>query len=162
MSPLLLRDLQDTDLPIFFTHQLDPAARHMAAFTAKDPNDHPAFLAHWTRIRTDPTVTIKTILIDNAVAGHILSYQDEGHPEVTYWLGREYWGRGIATRALTEFLAHTQRTRPIFARAAKDNTASLRVLQKCGFTRLSESKGFANARRQEIEEWLLVLQQPQA
>jgi RimJ/RimL family protein N-acetyltransferase len=157
-ATLLLRDLLEDDLPIFFNHQVDPQARHMAAFTAPDPTDYAAFLAHWTRIRTDPTVIIKTILSHGQVAGHMLSYEEGGRPELTYWLGREHWGQGIATRALTEFLTHTNRTRPIFARAAKDNTASLRVLQKCGFTILSESKGFANARAQEIEEWLLVLQ----
>ena len=156
-SPCMLRDLLDEDLPIFFTHQLDPQARHMAAFTAPDPADHPAFLAHWTRIRADPAVIIKTILSHGQVAGHVLSYEDDGRREVSYWLGREHWRQGIATRALAEFLAHTNPTLPIFARAAKDNTPSLRVLEKCGFTRLSQTKGFANARGQEIEEWLLVL-----
>jgi Acetyltransferase (GNAT) domain len=84
-------------------------------------------------------------------------YEDEGKPEVTYWLGKEYWGKGLATWALTEFLTHHNKTRPIYARVAKDNLGSRRVLEKCGFAIIGESRGFANARGQEIEEFLLEL-----
>jgi RimJ/RimL family protein N-acetyltransferase len=87
----------------------------------------------------------------------VSSYIDEGKPEVTYWLGKESWSKGIATWALKEFLANHNRARPIYARVAKDNLGSQRVLEKCGFTMISEAKGFANARGQEIEEFLLEL-----
>ena len=103
------------------------------------------------------TTINKTIVFNGQVAGSVSSYEDEGRPEVTYWLGKEYWGKGIATRALKKFLAHNNKTRPIYARVAKDNLGSRRVLEKCGFTVISESKGFANARGQEIEELLLEL-----
>ena len=91
------------------------------------------------------------------MAGSVSSYEEEGKPKVTYWLGKEYWGKGIATLALAEFLTHHNKTRPIYARVAKDNLGSRRVLEKCGFTIIGESKGFANARGQEIEEFLLEL-----
>ncbi len=85
------------------------------------------------------------------------SYVDEpGKPEVTYWLGKEFWGQGIATRALAAFLGQMTE-RPVYARAAKDNAGSLRVLEKCGFTITGEGKGFANARGMEIEEYILTL-----
>ena len=129
----------------------------MAAFTAKDPSDREAFNAHWNRILSDQTVIIKTILVDGRVAGSVLSYEDEGKPEVSYWIGKEYWGRGIATRALAEFLIGCNKVRPMYARAAKDNLGSLRVLDKCGFTVTGEAKGFANARGAEIEELVLTL-----
>jgi RimJ/RimL family protein N-acetyltransferase len=90
------------------------------------------------------------------VAGSVASFEDFGQLEVTYWLGREFWGKGIATRALASLLAF-QTTRPIYARAAKDNAASLRVLQKCGFVITGEDKGYANARGQVIEEYILTL-----
>ena len=153
---IILRDVIDDDLPIFFEQQLDPDANYMAAFTSKDPTDRDAFAAHWARIRADETIINRTVLCDGHVAGSVASFEDFGQLEVTYWLGREFWGRGIATRALAALLEY-QTTRPIYARAAKDNVASLRVLQKCGFVITGEDKGFANARGQEIEEYLLTL-----
>ena len=156
-SNVVLRAVQAEDLPLFFEHQLDPEANYMAAFTAKDPTDQRAFMAHWTRILGDATTTNRTILIQGQVAGSVSSYEETaGHPEVTYWLGKPYWGKGIATAALRALLAQVT-ARPIYARVAKDNRASLRVLEKCGFTIIDEDKGFANARGQEIEEWLLQL-----
>jgi RimJ/RimL family protein N-acetyltransferase len=155
-NEIVLRDVTDDDLPLFFEQQLDPQANYMAAFTHKDPADRAAFMAHWARIRGDATITNQVILYDGAVAGSVASFEDFGQLEVTYWLGRKFWGKGIATRALAAFLA-AQTTRPIHARVAKDNAASLRVLQKCGFIITGEGSGFANARGQETEEYMLTL-----
>lgn len=159
MDELLLRPVVADDLPIFFEQQADPDANYMAAFTVKDPGDRAAFMARWQRILADTTVIIRTVVTDGAVAGSVLSYEEESRPEVSYWLGQAFWGRGIATRALTAFLADANRTRPIYARAAKDNIGSLRVLAKCGFTIVSEDKGYANARGAEVEEYVLALQE---
>ena len=154
---IVLRDVVMSDLPIFFEQQLDPEANHMAAFTTKEPTDRDAFMAHWMRILRDETITTQTILFDGQVVGSISSYVDEDEQrEVTYWLGKPYWGKGIATSALTAFLA-SLKERPLYARAAKDNLGSLRVLEKCGFTRIGEDKGFANARGKEVEEFILRL-----
>jgi len=155
-SDVRLREATEEDLPIFFTQQLDPVANAMAAFTAKDPADRDAFTTHWTKIRGDDTVTIRTILFDGDVAGYVASFERFGEPEVSYWLGKEYWGQGIATRALAAFLGQIK-TRPLYARAAKDNSASLRVLEKCGFTICGEDRGFSNARGEEVEEYILKL-----
>jgi RimJ/RimL family protein N-acetyltransferase len=155
---LLLRDVRSEDLPIFFEQQLDREANYMAAFTARDPKDREAFMKHWHKILGIETCIIRTILFNGQVAGSVSSYEQEGKPEVTYWLGREYWGRGIATRALKELLAHHSHKRPMYARVAKDNPGSRRVLEKCGFKVIGEDKGFANARGQEIEELLLELE----
>jgi len=76
---------------------------------------------------------------------------------VTYWLGKQFWGTGLATRALSAFLAHANPTRPISACAAKDNIGSLRVLERCGFKIIGENRGFAIARGKQIEEFLLEL-----
>lgn len=156
-SALLLREVMDDDLPIFFEYQLDKDANYMAAFTSKDPTDREAFNVHWKKIRTAETVVIKTIIYEEKVVGSVLSYEDEGKPEISYWLGKGYWGKGIATRALAEFLEKVNKTRPIYARMAKDNNGSGRVLEKCGFKIIGEGKGFANARGKKIEELLFEL-----
>ena len=156
-SDVLLREVAEGDLPIFFEQQLDPDANVMAAFTAKNPADRDAFMEHWARILGDETIIIRTILFEGQVAGHVSSYEEEaGRPEVTYWIGKHYWGKGIATSALSAFLS-ASKVRPLYARVAKDNLASLRVLEKCGFRIIGQDKGFANARGQEIEEFLLQL-----
>ncbi len=154
---LFLRSVMEHDLPVFFEFQLDPDANHMAAFTAKDRSNHEAFLAHWHKILGDVTTINQTIVYDGQVVGSVSSYEEAGKPEVTYWIGKPYWGKGIATRALSEFLTNADRRRPIYARVAKDNLGSRRVLEKCGFTVIGESKGFAHARGEEIEELHLEL-----
>ena len=135
---------------------MDSAANYMAAFTAKDPADRNAFTAHWTRLLGDETVIKKTILFEGDVAGQVLSFERFGKREVCYWIGRQYWGKGIATQALSELLDHLK-TRPLYARAAKDNIASIRVLEKCGFTISGHDKGFADARGEDVEEVILKL-----
>jgi RimJ/RimL family protein N-acetyltransferase len=151
-----LRKVAPDDLPIFFEQQNDPDAIHMAAFTSKDPTDQKAFDIHWQKILAADTVLIRTIVWEGHVAGYVLSYEDDGKPEVSYWLGKAFWGQGIATQALQAFLADVNQAQPIYGRAAKDNLGSIRVLEKCGFQIMDEMKGFANARDEEIEELLLV------
>lgn len=156
-TSIVLRDVTMSDLPIFFDQQRDPEANWMAAFTVKDPANRDAFMAHWTRILGNETGTIQTILFNGQVVGSVLSYVDEDeHLEVSYWIGKPYWGKGIATSALSAFQEHIK-TRPLYARAAKDNIGSLRVLEKCGFTIIGEGRGFSNARGEEVEEFLLRL-----
>lgn len=154
---LLLREVAEDDLPLFFEFQLDPEANYMAAFIARDPTDREAFTAHWKRIIADPTTINRTIVCDGRVVGNVSSYVESGKPEVTYWIGRAHWGKGIATRALATFLAQVNAARPIYARVARDNLGSRRVLEKCGFRVIGEAKGFANARGREIEELHLEL-----
>jgi RimJ/RimL family protein N-acetyltransferase len=156
MGDVMLRGVIDDDLAIFFNQQLDPDANYMAAFTAEDPADRAAFMAHWKKILGDDTIIKNTILFDGQVAGNIGSFEMFGERVVGYWIGQQYWGKGIATRALAAFLSLVK-VRPLFARVAKDNVASIRVLQKCGFTITGEDKGFANARGNEIEEYILTL-----
>src|SRR5579871_4033938 len=119
-AEILLRDIVESDLPIFFEQQLDQLANHMAAFTTADPADADAFRAHWARILRDETITKKTITLGRAVAGHIASFSRDGDLEVTYWIGKQFWGRGVATKALTQLLRQVP-SRPLHARVAKDN-----------------------------------------
>lgn len=153
---LQLREVIDSDLELFFEHQQDPKASYMAAFTAKDPADRAAFYAHWARIRANNNTILRTIVWNGEVAGYLSHFEMFDRPQVAYWLGREYWGQGLATRALTAFLDLVP-VRPVYGQAAADNIASIRVLQKCGFTITGRERGYANARGREIEEVILVL-----
>lgn len=132
---VLLRDVKRGDLPIFFEHQLDPEATRMAGFPARDRR---SFMEHWEKILADESVVKKTILFQGEVAGNVVSFLHSGEREVGYWIGREFWGRGVATTALAEFL-HLEERRPLYANVARHNAASIKVLENCGF-RISGEK----------------------
>ncbi|MFH8292315.1 GNAT family N-acetyltransferase [Streptomyces sp. NPDC018059] len=151
-----LREVHDSDLPVFFRQMNDPESAHMAAFTPKDPGDMDRFDAHWKKMRTSPGVDVRTVLADGDVVGSAAVYGEPGEREVTYWIDRAYWGRGLATTALRELLALIPE-RPLYARAAADNAGSRRVLAKCGFRETARERGFAAARGAEIDEVVLVL-----
>ena len=153
---LTLREVRDEDLPLLFEQWADPVAVHMAAFTAPDHIDREAFERRWSRLRADETVLARVIVVDDDVAGTIGSWGDSGEREVTYWIGRSYWGKGIATDALNAFLA-VDRSRPLHARVASDNVASRRVIEKCGFRVVATERNVTEARSAEIEELVLRL-----
>jgi len=148
-----LRDIDDDDIDVFFEHQADPQAAAMAAFPSRDRD---VFLAHWTRIRAVDTAVQRTILADGVVAGNIVSWQQDGEQFVGYWLGREHWGRGIATRALAALLEIVP-ARPLHAHVAAHNLGSIRVLEKCGFRRDRELEAAAPPPPDGVEELILVL-----
>jgi RimJ/RimL family protein N-acetyltransferase len=153
-SHVFLRDVIEQDVPIFFEHQRDPDAGRMAAFPVRELDAH---AAHWAKILADDTLTKKTIVSDGRIAGNIVSFDQAGRQMVGYWIGKDHWGKGIATAALSAFLDHVP-ARPLYAYVAKHNVASIRVLSKCGFTILSEGKGSV-AGEEEVEELLMTLVQ---
>jgi RimJ/RimL family protein N-acetyltransferase len=120
----------EDDLPVFYEHQADPVANRMAAFP---PRERDAFMTHWGSILRDASGVIRTIEVGGTVVGNVLLFTFEGRREVGYWVGREFWGRGIATRALAALLDEISE-RPIYAGVVDTNVASIRVLEKCGFT----------------------------
>jgi RimJ/RimL family protein N-acetyltransferase len=132
----LLRDVLESDLPVFFEHQSDPEATAMADFP---PRDREAFDAHWERILADPALVKKTIVFEDQVAGNAVSWEQDGRRLVGYWVGKEFWGKGLATQALTELIDELG-TRPLYAYVAKTNIGSIRVLEKCGFVRSDEDE----------------------
>lgn len=147
-----LRDVEPTDLPIFFEHQIDAEATRMAAFPSRD---RAAFDAHWaTNILGNPAAITQAILVDGHVAGNIGSWSQEGVRLVGYWLGSEYWGKGVATRALAAFL-HLVTERPLHAHVARHNIGSIRVLEKCGFSFEREERVAEGDK--DIAEVVLVL-----
>jgi RimJ/RimL family protein N-acetyltransferase len=151
-----LRNVTEGDLPILFEHQSDPIATEMAAFPACDKD---AFTAHWhTNVLNDETVVAKAVVFEDKVVGNVVSFERDGVREVGYWIGREHWGNGIATEALSQFLPYDPE-RPLVARVAKHNVASVRVLEKCGFVVSGESIGVSWAGDDPIEEFILTLDQ---
>jgi RimJ/RimL family protein N-acetyltransferase len=153
-----LREVHDSDLPVFYRQTNDPEALHMAAFTVENPADRELFEAHWKRIRASSDV-VRTVLVDGDVVGNAAAYGEPGEREVTYWIDRAHWGRGIATAALRALLEQVTE-RPLFARAAADNLGSRRVLEKCGFRETGRACGYANARGEETDEVVLSLDGP--
>ncbi|WP_240436744.1 GNAT family N-acetyltransferase [Streptomyces sporangiiformans] len=150
-----LRDVQETDLAVFFEQEHDTEAVRRSRFT---PRPRDAFMTHWaTRILADDTVFVQTVTVDDAPAGHIVAWWDEHgeerHRFIGYWLGRPYWGRGIGTEALALFLRH-ERNRPLLADPFIENTASIRLLERHGF------RPVGTVRHGADEHTLLVLTAP--
>ena len=142
----VLREVVDSDLDAFFEHQREPEANRMAAFPARDRE---AFDAHWRRLLADDSLTKKTIVNEGEVAGNIGCWEQEGRRLVGYWIGRKFWGKGLATRALQELTGEVTQ-RPLHAWVATSNVASIRVLEKCGFVRVGSQKN-------DVEELLFEL-----
>jgi RimJ/RimL family protein N-acetyltransferase len=151
-----LRPIEDRDLDAIFQQVTDLESIRMAAFTAENQTDRRAFLDRMSRIRANPSASNRVIEVDGAVAGTIASFRIDDQLEVTYWVDRSHWGKGIASAALQMLLAETAE-RPVFARAASDNVGSLRVLEKAGFRRIGVDRGYAAGRGEEIEETILRL-----
>ena len=151
-----LRRTEHSDLAFLFQFQLDKEANHLAAFTSKDPTDKEAYFEKFTEFLNDPTINMQTILVDETIAGSIATFEMEGDTEITYWIDRNYWGKGIGTTALKNFLS-IEYTRPIFGRVAFDNLGSQKVLEKCGFIKIGTDQGFANARQAEVAEFIYKL-----
>lgn len=148
-----LRDVEPGDLPTLFQHQSDPEANLIAVVHAREER---AFYAHWEEVLADRTVIAKAILVEGTVVGRIDCFKMEGQDAVGYWIAREYWGRGIATRAL-ELLLQQVAIRPLHARAARSNIASIRVLERCGFVLTGYQVSLATDRFPACEEAVLVL-----
>jgi RimJ/RimL family protein N-acetyltransferase len=148
-----LRAVEDQDVDVFFDHQNDPKATEMAAFPSRDKDQ---FAAHWAKIRADDTTMQRTIVADGAVAGYIGCWQQDGQRLLGYWVGREYWGRGVATKALERLISEVS-ARPLYAHVAVHNVGSIRVLQKCGFRRDHVEEAKAPPPDDGIEEFVFVL-----
>lgn len=154
MAVIELRPVADSDLDALFDQMRDPDSVRMAAFTSQDPGDRGAFDAHMARIRSAPDITLRAVTCDGQLVGSISAFPFEGDNDVTYWIDRAAWGRGVASRAL-ELLLDLVPVRPLHARAASDNAGSLRVLQKAGFKIIGTENSFAAGRNCMIEETLL-------
>lgn len=156
MTEPKLRKTHHSDLDRLFDLQADDEAGYMAAFVSSTWKDRDAYFAKWDGFLTDPNVNSWTILVDGNIIGSIGTYVMDGETQIGYGIGREYWGLGYASRALTSFLEQVD-TRPLYGRAASDNIRSIKMLEKAGFKRTGTERAFALARNAEIEEVLFRL-----
>ncbi|MCP4442282.1 MAG: GNAT family N-acetyltransferase [Aureispira sp.] len=155
-SELVLRKTITTDLDTLFNNQLDEESNYMAAFTAKDPTDKDAYMAKWTKIVVNDAVNMQTILLEDKIVGSILHFDAGEETFVAYGIGKDFWGKGIASAALAKFLKLSPK-RPLFAQTVFDNLGSQRVLEKNGFVVIGKEINFANARGKEVEEFVFKL-----
>ncbi|MEP6815974.1 MAG: GNAT family N-acetyltransferase [Marmoricola sp.] len=133
---MLIRPVEPEDVAVFHHQQDDPAAGAMAAFPVRDRRAHDE---HWAKILTDPTVLARTIGAGDQVVGNIVSFLAGGERNIGYWIGREHWGHGYATEALTQYVVEVGE-RPLHAHVAEHNLGSIRVLTKCGFVVVGEEQ----------------------
>jgi RimJ/RimL family protein N-acetyltransferase len=152
-SRVELRDVTEDDLPIFFEQQLDKLATDMAAFPSQELAP---FMAHWQKILSDRSIAKRTVVFDGDVAGNIVAYGPSKERCVGYWMGRAFWGQGVATAALRLFL-DLEKTRPLFAFVAAHNAGSLRVLAKCGFVQAKADEVLSSGFDDDTEEILMTL-----
>ena len=151
-----LRVTLPADAPALFRIESDPVARHMAAFGGEEPESLAAYQTRWGKMLADRTVVARTVLWNGRIVGSVLQFEHRRQPSVALWIDREFWGRGIATRALSLFLAETT-LRPLFARVAGDNVGSRTVVERCGFRAIGEDKGFARFRGTDLAELIFRL-----
>ena len=131
-----LRPVEVSDLDAFYEFQADPEAVAMAVFGgSRDRETH--FEVWTTKIMVNPDGVARTVLVDGTVAGNMLCWSNDGERYVGYWIGREFWGRGVATEALGLFVREIPE-RPLTALVVVTNPGSQRVLEKNGFVRIEQ------------------------
>jgi len=150
---IILTKTEIEDIYTLFQFQLDKEAAYNAAFMPKESTDEGAYIEKYKKHLADPTINMRTIKMDDKIVGSIAKYMMGGEAEITYWIDKKFWGKGIATAALKEFL-QMEKTRPIHGRVAFDNHGSQKVLEKCGFVKIGSDRGFANARQMDVEEYI--------
>jgi [ribosomal protein S5]-alanine N-acetyltransferase len=159
LTSLKLRKTLPADLEQLFEFQADPLSIRMAAFTPEHPEDKTAYLLKFINLLTHPLIHQQTILMDNKIIGSVAKFMMGEEAHITYGIAREYWGQGLATLALKQFLK-LETTRPLFAHTAFDNIASQGVLEKNGFRKIASGYHYANARNATIEEYIYQLSSP--
>lgn len=150
---LILKKTTKLDLETLFLIQSEPEGVWMAAFTPENPSDKKAYIEKWSEIITNPSIQMQTIWMEEKIVGSIVHFDVMEKTNISYSILREKWGKGIATEALGRFINNVSK-RPLFARVAHDNVGSQRVLEKNGFQQIGKEKGFANARKKEIKEYV--------
>lgn len=148
-----LRAVVPADLPAIYRFQLDPESNAMAV---ANPRDLDGFTEHWTAILGDPGTVARAVLADSVLVGSISCFTMDSLDCVGYWIAREHWGRGIATRALALLLGEV-RVRPLHARVATSNIGSIRVLERCGFAAIGTRLSPGDDRFPACEEVLMAL-----
>jgi len=158
-TPLVtLRPHVAADVPILFGFEQDPA---WGATSMTKPRDEATFRAAWARVLGEG-LHQRAILADGVLCGSVgclwsaSPAESGGRWMLGYGLGRAFWGRGIASRAVGLLLKEVQQ-RPLYATAAASNIASIRVLEKHGFVLVEQRAAAETVRTLAREEVEMVL-----
>jgi RimJ/RimL family protein N-acetyltransferase len=131
----------------------------------RDAFPHPYTLAdarQWIQFArsSKPPCHFAIVIDGKAVGGIGLMFKEDvfrKSVEIGYWLGEAYWGRGIATeavRALTDYAFTSFDICRIFAGVYEWNPASMRVLEKAGYTLEGRLKKSVTKDGKTIDEFL--------
>jgi len=153
---LSLRPLREDDLPAMFEIQLDEDAQRQAAFVDKTARDREAYLEKWRKILLDDAIITRAVEFDGDVVGSVGTFPMEGDIELTYWIRKDVWGRGVATAAVAALLEEVA-VRPLHAQVVEDNVGSIRVLERNGFVRVGSEESFAEGRQATVTELIYLL-----
>ena len=93
-----------------------------------------------SQVTTDKVQTDFAIIVDNKAVGAI-AFESEGDifyrsAEIGYWLGEDYWGRGIMTeavQAVTSYAFQNFDLCRLWAGVFSNNPSSARILEKNGY-----------------------------
>ncbi|MBL9148065.1 MAG: GNAT family N-acetyltransferase [Phycisphaerae bacterium] len=153
-----IRPTTAADVPSLFAFECEPAANERAG---TKPRDWPTFESRWAEILADidgtrTRVVPRVILADGEVVGAVNISPQGDADAIGYWIAKEHWGRGIASRAVERMLEEYTR-RPLYATVAAGNAPSLRILEKFGFVIESRERTPETARCVARETVSLVL-----
>jgi ribosomal-protein-alanine N-acetyltransferase len=127
---------------------LEPLVRHAnnrnVWIHLRDRFPHPYTDAHGreflTQVAIQRPATVWAIEVDGEAAGAIGLIQmtdvERVSAEIGYWLGEQFWNRGVMTdvvRAVTAEAFRRLDIRRVFALPFADNQGSIRVLEKAGY-----------------------------
>lgn len=156
MGHIELREIDEDDLDAIFAMMRDDEAIARAAFTAEHPDERDEFDAWVHRERSTEGVVYEVVTENGGFAGTVAAFPVDSDREVTFWLARHAWGRGVATEAL-RILVSREPVRPLYARVAAHNAAGIAVLERNGFTEVSRSTVFAPGVGRDVDELVFTL-----
>ena len=103
---------------------------------------------------TDGPFVYPIITNDSKNIGYIQLCQiDDGSWEIGYHIAKQFTGHGYATEAVKAFLpamAQKLNIKEVYGICLAENTASVRVLEKCGFVQIYQGLGYYQGNEAKI------------
>ncbi len=136
---ITLRDFKEEDTSALLTILNEPKV--VKYLSSRIPKPYTLEDAHWWVFTGSKIGIVKAIEYNGTLIGCVGAdrgvFEYQRSAEVGYWIAKDYWGQGFATQAIKQFIPCVFETSDIvrlFASVFSPNTASERVLTKCGFT----------------------------
>lgn len=133
-----LRDFSNKDEELLVSYLNEEAVTQY--ISARLPQPYTKEAAAWWVSTGSKIGIVKAIAKNGVLVGSISAivgeFEKQKSAEIGYWLAKPFWGNGFASEALAEFsktiFLNTEIVR-LYAPVFEGNTASARVLEKCGF-----------------------------